>query len=50
MAVTAKKICKCACGLPISPGQKILFEKATGRWVHEECYKPEKNEDQQTLF
>lgn len=50
MAITAKKNGKCVCGLPICVGQKILFEKATSRWVHEECYKPEKNEDQQTLF
>jgi hypothetical protein len=45
----ARKNGKCPCGLPITPGQKILFERATGKWVHIECWKKEENEDQQKL-
>jgi hypothetical protein len=40
---------KCPCGLPISKGQQILFERTTGRWVHRECYKSIENEDQLKL-
>lgn len=50
MAILAKKVSRCVCGLPIDRGQQIVFERATGKWVHIECYKKEKNEDQQTLF
>lgn len=50
MPVTAKTVSRCACGLPIDRGQKIVFERASGRWVHVECYKRSENEDQQKLF